>query len=183
MQALRLARTSAFRPALVAQRRCLTTATVNHVDTPASASSARVVPIPLSNVEAQWERLTSDEKVAVHDQLELLQQKDWKELSLDEKKTSAYTIFSCYLTFLLRRRKWWCRVSYSSFMFVLNSLFRGIWAPWSQNPYKPARRWTQDPPRGHWSPWCHRCPSSACQEFRYVFHRLCLLRCWRCSFG
>ena len=96
MQALRLARTSALRPAATAlvgttQRRCLATATANHVDVQASAhSSTRVAPIPLSNVEAHWERLSSDEKVALHEQLELVQQKDWKELSLDEKKAGAY---------------------------------------------------------------------------------------------
>ena len=94
MQALRLTRTSALRPALVAQRRCLATATANHVDVPASAqSSTRVAPFPLSNVEAHWERLSSDEKVVLHDQLELLQQKDWKELTLDEKKAGAYHVF------------------------------------------------------------------------------------------
>jgi cytochrome c oxidase subunit 4 len=42
--------------------------------------------IPLSNVEAQWAKLTSEEKTTVHEQLEVLQQKDWKELSIDEKK-------------------------------------------------------------------------------------------------
>jgi cytochrome c oxidase subunit 4 len=48
----------------------------------------------LSNVEAQWGRLSSDEKVALHEQLELLQQRDWKELSLDEKKAGAYIMLS-----------------------------------------------------------------------------------------
>jgi cytochrome c oxidase subunit 4 len=87
MQALRLARSSALKSA--AQRRCLTTATANHVDAAASSSTAtssRVAPIPLSNIEAQWARMTNDEKASVHEQLELVQQKDWKTLSLDEKK-------------------------------------------------------------------------------------------------
>jgi cytochrome c oxidase subunit 4 len=98
MQALRLTRTAALRPALVAQRRCLATATANHVDVSASAqSSTRVAPIPLSNVEAHWERLSSEEKVALHDQLELVQQKDWKELTLDEKKAGAYMTFFRFL--------------------------------------------------------------------------------------
>ncbi|KIM36440.1 hypothetical protein M413DRAFT_449151 [Hebeloma cylindrosporum] len=97
MQAFRLARASGgLRPALVAQRRCLATATANHVDVPAGASaqsSTRVAPIPLSNVEAHWERLSNDEKVALHEQLELVQQKDWKELSLDEKKAAYFVAF------------------------------------------------------------------------------------------
>lgn len=42
--------------------------------------------IPLSNVEAQWEKLTADEQLTVHQQLEELQKRDWKTLSLDEKK-------------------------------------------------------------------------------------------------
>ena len=93
MQALRLARTSALRPVLVAQRRCLATATANHVDvgsaTATAASSTHVSPIPLSNVEAHWEKLNSEQKVTLHEQLELLQRKDWKELSLDEQKAGA----------------------------------------------------------------------------------------------
>ena len=88
MLALRLARSAALKSA-TAQRRSLVTATVNHVDVssaPQTATSSRVAPIPLSNIEAQWAKLSADEKVSVHEQLELLQQKDWKELSIDEKK-------------------------------------------------------------------------------------------------
>jgi len=43
--------------------------------------------IPLSNVEAQWEKLTADEQLTIHQQLEELQKRDWKTLSLDEKKS------------------------------------------------------------------------------------------------
>ena len=52
MQALRLAHSLALCPALAAQRRCIATATANHVDIPASPSSTPVTPIPLSSVEA-----------------------------------------------------------------------------------------------------------------------------------
>ena len=126
MQALRLARTSALRPATAGlvgttQRRCLATATANHVDVQqASAqSSTRVAPIPLSNVEAHWERLGSDEKVALHEQLELVQQKDWKELSLDEKKAGAYKFVACCLGCFLRfpRRRKWLVVEYCAHRF------------------------------------------------------------------
>jgi len=45
--------------------------------------------IPLSNVEAQWEKLNTEEQLTVHRQLEQLQKRNWKELSLDEKKAGA----------------------------------------------------------------------------------------------
>ncbi|KAF8800522.1 COX4-domain-containing protein [Phlegmacium glaucopus] len=96
MQALRLARIAA-RP--VAARRCLTTATANHAEVASSSSSAptatssRVAPVPLSNLEALWTKLDSEEKLAVHEQLEALQLKDWKALSMDEKKAAYYVAF------------------------------------------------------------------------------------------
>lgn len=91
MQALRLARIAA-RP--IAARRCLATATANHAEVASSSSSAptatvtssRVTPVPLSNLEALWTKLNNDEKLVVHEQLEALQLKDWKTLSVDEKK-------------------------------------------------------------------------------------------------
>lgn len=46
--------------------------------------------IPLSNVEAQWEKMTADEQLTVHQQLEDLQKRDWRTLSLDEKKAGTY---------------------------------------------------------------------------------------------
>jgi len=33
--------------------------------------------------------MTSEEKLTVHEQLEQLQKKDWKELSIDEKKAGV----------------------------------------------------------------------------------------------
>ena len=61
MLALRLARSAALKSA-TAQRRSLVTATVNHVDVssaPQTATSSRVAPIPLSNIEAQWAKLSA----------------------------------------------------------------------------------------------------------------------------
>lgn len=82
--ALRLARHPA---PLRRSVRCLaTTATPPH---PASSTVSPSNIIPLSNVEAQWELMTGDEQVLVHQQLEQLQKKDWKELSLDEKKAGT----------------------------------------------------------------------------------------------
>jgi len=42
--------------------------------------------IPLSNVEAQWATLSTEEQAIVHRQLADLQKRDWKSLSRDEKK-------------------------------------------------------------------------------------------------
>ena len=91
MLALRLARIATRLPT----RRCLATATANHAEVASSSSSSsaapsitssRVAPVPISNVEALWTKLSGDEKLAVHEQLEALQLKDWKTLSVDEKK-------------------------------------------------------------------------------------------------
>lgn len=49
--------------------------------------------LPLSNVEAQWEKLAKDEQVQIYRQLEGLQKKDWKALTLDEKKAAYYVAF------------------------------------------------------------------------------------------
>ncbi|EMD38107.1 hypothetical protein CERSUDRAFT_82331 [Gelatoporia subvermispora B] len=92
MQALRLARPRALpRPFLA---RSLTAASPAHATAAAASAPAHVEPvIPLSNVEAQWQRLSTDEQLAVHQQLEELQKKDWKTLSLDEKKAAYYVAF------------------------------------------------------------------------------------------
>ena len=66
--------------------RCYATATANPVHVVSHTSTSSGAAIPLSNVEAQWEKLTPEEQVTVHQQLEELQKKDWKELSIDEKK-------------------------------------------------------------------------------------------------
>lgn len=71
--------------------RLATTAAHPTVTRTSSPSSAEAV-IPLSNVEAQWERLTADEQLIIHRQLEELQKKDWKALSLDEKRAGALTL-------------------------------------------------------------------------------------------
>ena len=80
--------------------RCLATAAHTHSSTLSStgASSAQSV-IPLSNVEAQWEKMSKSEQALVHRQLEELQKKDWKLLSIDEKKAGQF-LFSFFNTFL-----------------------------------------------------------------------------------
>ncbi|TFY64675.1 hypothetical protein EVJ58_g2450, partial [Rhodofomes roseus] len=42
---------------------------------------------------AQWEQLSPDEQLAVHQQLEEVQKKDWNSLSVDEKKAAYYVAF------------------------------------------------------------------------------------------
>ncbi len=64
--------------------RLATTAAAPTVTRTSSTASQSI--IPLANVEAHWERLTQEEQLAVHRQLEEVQKKDWKLLSLDEKK-------------------------------------------------------------------------------------------------
>ena len=43
----------------------------------------------LANIEASWKDLASEEQYQVYQQLGELQKKDWKELSLDEKKAGV----------------------------------------------------------------------------------------------
>ena len=83
MQALRLARPRLpLRPAT----RAFAAAAASSAHTAAPAASSASPVIPLSNVEAMWERLSADEQLVIHQQLEELQKKDWKSLSIDEKK-------------------------------------------------------------------------------------------------
>ncbi|KAI0729888.1 COX4, subunit IV of cytochrome c oxidase [Fomitopsis betulina] len=89
MQALRLARP---RVSLRPYARSITATASGHASAASPASSSSAV-IPLSNVEAQWEQLSADEQLAVHQQLEEIQKKDWKTLSLDEKKAAYYVAF------------------------------------------------------------------------------------------
>jgi len=86
MQAVRLAR---HRVRLFKSIRCLATTTTapSAVGTSVSASPSL---IPLSNVEAQWEKMSKEDQLLVHQQLEELQKKDWKTLSIDEKKAGEF---------------------------------------------------------------------------------------------
>ncbi|KAG8217996.1 COX4, subunit IV of cytochrome c oxidase [Butyriboletus roseoflavus] len=88
MQVLRLTRPT-HRLAL---RHLATTAPSASTST-ASASSSSLSPIPLSNVEAQWEKLSKTDQATVQRQLEEIQKQDWKSLSVDEKKAAYYVAF------------------------------------------------------------------------------------------
>ncbi|PVG02906.1 COX4-domain-containing protein [Serendipita vermifera] len=52
--------------------------------------------IPLSNIQAQWESMTEQEQNLVHRQLEELQTKDWRSLSLDEKRAAYFVSFGAH---------------------------------------------------------------------------------------
>ena len=87
MQALRLARPQTLLRLRAAPVRGIA-ATANPAHAAPATHAASTV-IPLSNVEAQWENLSPQEQLAVHQQLEEVQKRDWKTLSLDEKKAGA----------------------------------------------------------------------------------------------
>ena len=86
MQALRLARP---RLPLRSGSRTLAAAATSAHGAASTASSSAAPVVPLSNVEAMWERLSANEQLAIHQQLEELQKKDWKSLTIDEKKAGA----------------------------------------------------------------------------------------------
>lgn len=90
MQALRVARPRVSLRALQqvkGVRAIAATANASHATQAATAgSSGSSAVIPLTNVEAQWEALSADEQLAVHNQLEEIQKRDWRTLSIDEKK-------------------------------------------------------------------------------------------------
>ncbi|EKM55091.1 uncharacterized protein PHACADRAFT_255463 [Phanerochaete carnosa HHB-10118-sp] len=90
MQALRLARP---RVSLRTGVRTVTAAANSSAAHAAPQTTTAASAIPLSNVEAQWERLSSEEQLAVHQQLEEVQKRDWKMLSIDEKKAAYYVAF------------------------------------------------------------------------------------------
>jgi hypothetical protein len=76
--------------------------------------------IPLSNIQAQWENMTEEEQNLVHRQLEELQAKDWRNLSLDEKRAGQSRV-SFPLSFFDPSEALWTRVAYWCFTTLLDS--------------------------------------------------------------
>lgn len=94
MQALRLVRPRvALRP-ISGTRSIAATANASQTAAASASTSSSQPAIPLSNVEAQWERLSSEEQFQVHRQLEEIQKKDWRSLSIDEKKAGTLEAFA-----------------------------------------------------------------------------------------
>lgn len=52
----------------------------------ASGKGGADLSVVVPNIEARWAKMSKEEQYGVFRQLEELQRKDWKELSLDEKK-------------------------------------------------------------------------------------------------
>src|SRR5262245_3526221 len=90
MQSLLLARHGQRALQFSSLRTLTTAASAPHTVTASSSTSRDASLIPLSNVEAQWERMSKEDQVLVHEQLEKLQEKDWKTLSIDEKKAGMF---------------------------------------------------------------------------------------------
>ena len=90
MQALRLARPRVSLRTTVSGVRTIAATANSSAAHAAPQTTTAASAIPLSNVEAQWERLSSEEQLAVHQQLEEIQKRDWKTLSIDEKKAGAF---------------------------------------------------------------------------------------------
>lgn len=59
----------------------------------------------LANIEASWKSLPAEEQFEVNQQLEELQKRDWKELSVDEKKAGELDLF-----FWRRRGSYGCSI-------------------------------------------------------------------------
>ncbi|WWC57992.1 uncharacterized protein I303_100527 [Kwoniella dejecticola CBS 10117] len=47
----------------------------------------------LGNIEASWKGLSAENQYEIYQQLEQIQKKDWKELTLDEKKAAYFVAF------------------------------------------------------------------------------------------
>ncbi|KAK0211288.1 COX4, subunit IV of cytochrome c oxidase [Desarmillaria ectypa] len=90
MQVLRLAPRT-LRPLQYTAARCVAT-TPSAADISASSSSAPTT-IPLERVEALWDTISIEEKAALRSQLAEIQKKDWKQLSVEEKKAAYFVSF------------------------------------------------------------------------------------------
>lgn len=76
-------------------RRFATAAPSVSVTSTRSNASAPV----LGNIEASWKTLPAEEQYEVYQQLEQLQKKNWKELTIDEKKAGELFIYLFQLRF------------------------------------------------------------------------------------
>lgn len=72
----------------VARRAASTSAPLTVSSTRTNASA----PI-LANIEASWKSLPAEEQYEVYQQLEEIQKRDWKELTIDEKKAGKLELY------------------------------------------------------------------------------------------
>lgn len=94
MQAIRVCRSVARPLAAVPRARAMATAALSQSASDPNVARPSGSVIPLSNVEAQWEKLNAEDQAQVYAQLEEATKKDWKTLSMDEKKAGACAV-SC----------------------------------------------------------------------------------------
>ncbi|RXK37664.1 cytochrome c oxidase subunit 4 [Tremella mesenterica] len=88
MSLLRLSRATLSVPRSVQTSRIRYASTISVTSTRTNASA----PL-LANIEASWKDLPAEEQYEVYQQLESLQKKDWKELTIDEKKAAYFVAF------------------------------------------------------------------------------------------
>ncbi|KAJ7598704.1 COX4, subunit IV of cytochrome c oxidase [Mycena floridula] len=85
-----------LRRALIGRRLVTTTVDASSLSSSSSSSAApakRQSIIPLSNIEAQWKKMSKEDQAIVSEQLEEAMKKDWRQMSLDEKKAAYYVSF------------------------------------------------------------------------------------------
>ncbi|KAH8832548.1 COX4, subunit IV of cytochrome c oxidase [Flagelloscypha sp. PMI_526] len=59
----------------------------------ATKSTADAPMVPLGNIETHWDGLADNDKFSLQDQIDDIQKKDWKLLTLDEKKAAYFIAF------------------------------------------------------------------------------------------
>ena len=70
--------------------------------------------------------MSDAEKLSIQEQLEEIQKRDWKTLSIDEKKAGAFLVsFGLGVGLLIVWR------AFYFFAFIFGSVLRGVWAAWS----------------------------------------------------
>ncbi|WWC85621.1 uncharacterized protein L201_000486 [Kwoniella dendrophila CBS 6074] len=75
-----------LRSAIAPARRFASTISVQSTSSNLSGGS-------LGNIEASWKGLSSENQYEIYQQLEQIQKKDWKELTIDEKKAAYFVAF------------------------------------------------------------------------------------------
>jgi hypothetical protein len=99
--------------------------------------------------------MSSEEKLTLHEQLEALQVKDWKELSLQEKKAGGCLPKTfCYLfraervlllgLFCFALHVIWHQSTDHFFLLYFDSLLRRFWTSWASRTDQPTWRRPQN---------------------------------------
>lgn len=127
------------------------------------------------NIEARWNSMSKVEQYAVYRQLEEMQRKDWKDLSLDEKKAGEWS--ACFAQLSVRRvgivvSTGSSKIDTVAFSLVIsalhapapspfNSLLCLLWPTRTPKAHHTARTRAPNPHRNGWSRRPH---------FRHLLH-------------